>query len=52
MNEGKKKKYPPPTNLPGCKGKDCNVTNKTRKYLALKDCDINNTKDDETWTFL
>jgi len=40
------------TNIPGCTGKDCNVSNKTRKYLALKDCDINNTKDDETWTFL
>lgn len=40
------------TNIPGCKGKDCNMSNKSRKYLALKDCDINTIKDDETWSFI
>jgi hypothetical protein len=40
------------TSIPGCKGKDCNMSNKSRKYLSLKDCDINNTKDDETWAFI
>jgi len=39
------------TNIPGCKGKDCS-SHKSRKYLVLKDCDINHVKDDEIWTFI
>jgi hypothetical protein len=39
------------TNVPGCKEKNC-INKKSRKYLELKECDINFIKDDEIWTFI
>ena len=39
------------TNIPKCEGQEC-MANTPRKYLTIKDCDINNIKDDELWTFI
>lgn len=39
------------TNLPGCKGKDC-MTNTARRFLVIKDCDVNNINEDELWSFV
>lgn len=39
------------TNIPGCKGEEC-ITNTARKYLIVKNCDINNVNDDELWSFV
>ena len=32
-------------------GQEC-LNNTPRKYLTVKDCDINNINDDELWTFI
>lgn len=39
------------TNLPGCAGKNC-MNDLPKRYLIVKDCDINNIKDDELWSFI
>ena len=39
------------TNLPGCTGKKC-MTDVPKRYLVVKDCDINNVLDDELWSFI
>ncbi len=39
------------TSLPGCSGKDCANTS-PKKFLIVKDCGINNVKDDEIWSFI
>ena len=39
------------TNLPGCNGEAC-INNKSRRYLVVKDCAINNMHDDEIWSFV
>jgi hypothetical protein len=39
------------TNLPGCNGQAC-LNNKSRRYLVVKDCSINNMHDDEIWSFV
>jgi len=39
------------TNIPGCKGDEC-LSNEARRYLVLKDCEINNINEDELWAFV
>jgi len=39
------------TNIPNCKGNEC-LSNSARKYLIVKDCDINNINEDELWAFI
>jgi hypothetical protein len=39
------------TNLPGCNGEGC-ANNKSRRYLVVKDCAINNMRDEELWSFV
>ena len=39
------------TNLPGCVGESC-MNNKSRRYLVVKDCPINNMHDEEIWSFV
>lgn len=39
------------TNLPGCNGDSC-LSNSPRRYLSIKDCDINNINEDEIWSFI
>ena len=39
------------TNVPGCTGDQCQ-TNTPRKYLSVKDCEINNINEDEVWSFV
>lgn len=39
------------TNIPGCSGEEC-ITNTPRKFLVIKDCEINNVNDDELWSFV
>lgn len=39
------------TNIPGCFGEEC-LTNTPRKFLVIKDCDINNVNEDELWSFV
>lgn len=39
------------TSLPGCKGDSC-LSNTPRRYLNVKDCDINNVNEDEIWSFI
>ena len=38
------------TNIPSCVGETC-LANSARRYLHIKDCDINNTNEDEVWAF-
>lgn len=39
------------TNIPGCSGQNC-MSNTAKKYLVVKNCDINQINDDELWTFM
>jgi len=39
------------TNLPGCSGKSC-MSDTAKRYLIVKDCEINNINDDELWDFI
>ena len=39
------------TSIPGCKGNEC-MNNSPRRYLTIKDCDINQINDDEIWSFI
>ena len=39
------------TNIPGCIGDQCQ-TNKSRRYLTVNDCEINNINEDEVWSFV
>lgn len=39
------------TNIPGCTGDQCQ-TNTSRRYLNVKDCEINNIHEDEVWSFV
>ena len=39
------------TNVPNCTDKEC-LSNAPRRYLVVKDCDINNINEDELWTFV
>ena len=39
------------TNIPNCIGKECS-SNAPRRYLTVKDCDVNNITEDELWTFI
>ena len=39
------------TNVPGCSGKNC-LTNTPRRYLSVKNCDINNINENELWSFV
>ena len=39
------------TNIPNCIGETC-VNNTPKKYLTVKDCDINNIHEDELWSFV
>jgi len=39
------------TNLPGCTGKKC-LSDVPKRFLVVKDCDINNINDDEIWSFI
>jgi hypothetical protein len=39
------------TNIPNCKDKDC-MSNTAKRYLVIKDCDINNINEDELWAFV
>ena len=39
------------TNIPNCNDKEC-MSNTPRKYLVVKDCEINNTNEDELWSFV
>jgi hypothetical protein len=39
------------TNLPGCSGKQC-MSDTARRFLVVKDCDINSIKEDELWSFI
>ena len=39
------------SSIPGCVGDDC-LNIEAKKFLVIKDCDINNIKDDEVWGFL
>lgn len=39
------------TNIPGCKGEDC-MTNTSRRFLIVKNCEINNVNEDELWSFV
>jgi hypothetical protein len=39
------------TNVPGCTGDQCQ-TNTARRYLSVKECEINNIHEDEVWSFV
>jgi hypothetical protein len=39
------------TNLPGCSGKKC-MSDVPKRYLVVKDCEINSINDDELWSFI
>lgn len=39
------------TNIPDCSGQNC-VNNTPRRFLTVKDCDINNINEDEVWAFV
>lgn len=39
------------TNVPGCAGQNC-MTNTPRRFLVVKNCDINNINEDELWDFV
>lgn len=39
------------TNVPGCNGDQCQ-NNTPRRYLSVKDCEINNIHEDEVWSFV
>jgi hypothetical protein len=39
------------TNIPGCKGSTC-LSNTPRRFMVVKDCDINNVNEDEVWSFV
>jgi hypothetical protein len=39
------------TNVPSCIGEKC-MANNARRFLYVKDCEINNTNEDEIWAFL
>jgi hypothetical protein len=39
------------TNIPNCSGTQC-LSNTPRRYLVVKDCDINNINEDELWSFI
>jgi hypothetical protein len=39
------------TNLPGCSGTKC-MSDTPKRYLVVKDCDINNINEDEVWAFV
>jgi hypothetical protein len=39
------------TNIPGCTGDQCK-TNTPRRYLNVKNCEINNIHEDEVWSFV
>ncbi len=39
------------TNIPGCSGDQCQ-NNVARRYLNVKDCEINNINEDEIWSFV
>jgi hypothetical protein len=39
------------TNLPGCSGKKC-MSDVPKRFLVVKDCDINTINDDELWSFI
>jgi hypothetical protein len=39
------------TNVPGCNGDQCQ-NNTPRRYLSVKDCEINNINEDEVWSFV
>jgi hypothetical protein len=39
------------SNVPGCVGDQC-LNRTPRRYLEVKDCDINNINEDEVWSFI
>ena len=39
------------TNIPNCSEKEC-MSNTPRRYLVVKDCEINNINEDELWAFV
>ena len=39
------------TNIPDCKGTNC-ISNQPKRYLTVKNCDINNINEDEIWSFV
>jgi len=39
------------TNIPNCDDKEC-MSNTPRRYLVVKDCEINNINEDELWAFV
>jgi hypothetical protein len=39
------------TNIPNCNDKEC-MSNTPRRYLVVKDCEINNINEDELWAFV
>lgn len=39
------------TSKPGCVGEDCD-DKKPKKFLVVKNCDINDVRDDEVWSFI
>jgi hypothetical protein len=39
------------TNLPGCSGKKC-MSDVPKRFLIVKDCEINDIHDDELWSFI
>jgi hypothetical protein len=39
------------TNIPNCNENNC-VSNSPRRFLTMKDCDINNVNEDEIWSFV
>ncbi len=39
------------TNIPGCEGENC-MNDVSRRYLKVKDCDVNNVHEDEMWIFM
>ena len=39
------------TNVPNCSGQEC-MSNTPRRYLSVKDCQINSINEDELWTFI
>jgi len=40
------------TSIPGCTGENCNNNNVDKKYLVVKNCDLNKINDDELWAFI
>lgn len=39
------------TNVPGCSGDKC-LSNTPRRYMVIKDCNVNNVNEDEIWSFV